>query len=223
MSGYQFSAFEIGQIKAHLYHSLGATEIARIIVKPDRKSHWSDTAVQKQIDKLTATPRWRGQRQPGSGAKRVGSNRVCAVVLAYAFVFCFHGPGFTNFSSSSAVQARARCAQRVLFPTSVSQALGETVQIRSRVGQAIQLGSSMAQGAPRKTTAKQDRQIVQLLIANRGVEKVTIAWLRKHLPWAKQRPERRKPSPAGAVQSAAAQDRLHCTALREQAFSVPQP
>ena len=67
MSGYQFSPFEIGQIKAHLHHGLGATQIARITLKPDGRSHWSDTAVQKQIDKLGANPRWKGVRQEGSG------------------------------------------------------------------------------------------------------------------------------------------------------------
>ena len=60
---YQMTAFEIGQVKAHMYHGLGATEISRILVKPDGKSHWSDTAVQNQIDKLEADPSWKGARQ----------------------------------------------------------------------------------------------------------------------------------------------------------------
>jgi len=70
MSEYQFTASEIGQVKAHLYHGLGATDIARIILKPDGRSHWSPTAVQNQIDKLNAAPRWRGERKEGSGAPR---------------------------------------------------------------------------------------------------------------------------------------------------------
>ena len=37
MSGYQLAAFEIGQIKAHVYHGLGAAQIARIFVKADGK------------------------------------------------------------------------------------------------------------------------------------------------------------------------------------------
>ena len=70
MSGYQFTAFKIGQIKAHLYHGLGTTAISRILTKPDGRSHWSDTSVQNQIDKLAESPRWRGTRQEGSGAPR---------------------------------------------------------------------------------------------------------------------------------------------------------
>ena len=39
MSGYQFSPFEIGQIKAHMHHGLGAAQMARILVKADGKTH----------------------------------------------------------------------------------------------------------------------------------------------------------------------------------------
>ena len=42
MSGYQFSPFEIGQIKAHMYHGFGAAQMARILVKADGKTQWSD-------------------------------------------------------------------------------------------------------------------------------------------------------------------------------------
>lgn len=72
-SGYQLSAFEIGQIKAHLYHGLGATAIAGILVKPGTggKGRWSPTAIQKAIDKLETDRLWRGQRAAGSGAPRL--------------------------------------------------------------------------------------------------------------------------------------------------------
>lgn len=63
---YQFSPFEIGQIKAHVYHGLGAAQIARIVVKADGKTHWSDNAVQAQIEKLRKRPKWRGARREGS-------------------------------------------------------------------------------------------------------------------------------------------------------------
>lgn len=66
MSGYQFSPFEIGQIKAHVYHGLSATKIAGILAKPDGKSRWTVKAVQNQIDKLKEQPAWRGERQEGS-------------------------------------------------------------------------------------------------------------------------------------------------------------
>ena len=106
MSGYQFTPFEIGQVKAHVHHGLGAAEIARILVKADGKTHWSDNAVQKQIEKLEEQPKWRGERQEGSMR-------------------------------------------------------------------------------PRKTTAKQDKQMVSLLLKRRGEQKVTVAVLRKKLRWAK--------------------------------------
>ena len=106
MSGYQFSPFEIGQIKAHMYHGLCAAEIARILVKADGKTKWSDKAVQNQIDKLQEKPKWRGERVEGSMR-------------------------------------------------------------------------------PRKTSSKQDAQIVTLLLKLRCKMKVTVAVLRKFLPWAR--------------------------------------
>ena len=106
MSGYQFSPFEIGQIKAHMYHGLGAAQMARILVKADGKTQWSAKAVQNQIDKLEEKPTWRGERMEGSMR-------------------------------------------------------------------------------PRKTTAKQDAQIVRLLFKLRGEQKVTVAVLRKSLTWAR--------------------------------------
>jgi len=38
----RFTPFEVGQVKAHLHHGLGPTEIARIITKADGKSHFTD-------------------------------------------------------------------------------------------------------------------------------------------------------------------------------------
>ena len=70
MSAYQFSPFEIGQIKAHVHHGLTAAAIARILVKRDGKSHWSDKAVQVQVAKLRRNPKWRGERQEGSRRPR---------------------------------------------------------------------------------------------------------------------------------------------------------
>ena len=106
MPGYQLSPFEIGQIKVHMHHGLGAAQIARILVKADGKTHWSDKAVQNQIDKLNEQPTWRGDRAEGSMR-------------------------------------------------------------------------------PRKTSAKQDAQIAKLLFKLRGKQKVTVAVLRKLLPWAR--------------------------------------
>ena len=57
MSGYQMSAFEIGQIKAHLYHEVRPAEIQRILTKPDSKQRVFDTraitALRKKLEFLT--------------------------------------------------------------------------------------------------------------------------------------------------------------------------
>ena len=78
MSGYQFSPFEIGQIKAHAYHGLGAAAIARLLVKADGKNHWSDKAVQNALDKLESHPKWRGERRKGSMRPRKTSIVITA-------------------------------------------------------------------------------------------------------------------------------------------------
>ena len=106
MSSYQFTAFEVGQIKAHMYHELGATAISKILKKPDGKTFWSDTAIQGVIDKLENEPKWRGDRKEGSGA-------------------------------------------------------------------------------PRKTTEKQDAELVKVVEDNRGKVKVTVAWLRTKFSWTR--------------------------------------
>ena len=62
--------FELGQIKAHLYHGLSGAEIARILKKPDGKSEWKKQAIYNAIDKLAENPSWRGEREEGSGAPR---------------------------------------------------------------------------------------------------------------------------------------------------------
>ena len=106
-SEYQFSPFEVGQVKAHMYHGLGAAAIARIVLKGDGKTHFSETAVQKQIDKLTDSASWRGGRKAGSSR-------------------------------------------------------------------------------PRKTTPKQDNEVVKAVLKNRGKIKVTVSWLKKMFPWARK-------------------------------------
>ena len=105
--GYHFSPFAVGQIKAHMHHGWGATQIARVVTKPDGKSHWSHTAVQIQMDALANDPTYTGIRQPGSGPKR-------------------------------------------------------------------------------KTTKKQDRQVLSCVIRNRGRKKVTVNWLKTQFTWARR-------------------------------------
>ena len=81
-SGISFSPFEVGQIKAHMHHELGATQIAGIVTKPDGISHWSHTAVQDQMDALTNDPTYTGARQPGSGAKRKTTKKQDRQILS---------------------------------------------------------------------------------------------------------------------------------------------
>ena len=66
----RFTPFEVGQVKAHLHHNLGPSEISRIVLKQDGKSHFSVQAVCDAINKLQADPKWRGEREEGSGASR---------------------------------------------------------------------------------------------------------------------------------------------------------
>ena len=62
-----FTPFEDGQVKAHLYHGLGPSQIAGIITKSDGKTRFSHTAVASIIEKLENDRKWRGERPEGSG------------------------------------------------------------------------------------------------------------------------------------------------------------
>ena len=70
MSEYQMSPFEVGHVKAHLHHGLKAAAIARILLKSDGVSRWSDQAVRDVARKLEADPSWTGERAAGSGPPR---------------------------------------------------------------------------------------------------------------------------------------------------------
>ena len=67
---YQLTAFEVGQVKAHMEHGLGAAAISQIILKADGRNTFSDTAIRNCMRKLRENPRWRGEREEGSGAPR---------------------------------------------------------------------------------------------------------------------------------------------------------
>ena len=83
-SKYQFSEFEVGQVKAHVYHGLSALDISRILIKPGPgKKKWSETAVKKIIDHLEADPKWRGERAAGSGAPRKTTKRQDAAIVRH--------------------------------------------------------------------------------------------------------------------------------------------
>ena len=66
----QLSPFEVGQVKAHMHHELGPSQISRLIIKADGESTFSHTAISDCIAKLKAGPGWRGERAEGSGRPR---------------------------------------------------------------------------------------------------------------------------------------------------------
>ena len=63
----QLAPFDIGQVKAHMHHGLGAVKISQILLKADGKSKWTDTAVQDCMNKFLADKSCRGERPEGSG------------------------------------------------------------------------------------------------------------------------------------------------------------
>ena len=91
MSGaYQFTPFEVGQVKAHLHHEMNPADIARIVLKPDGKTHYSVTTIHNIIDKLNNDPMWRGERQAGTGAPRQTTAKQDALIAKEVFpeLFC---------------------------------------------------------------------------------------------------------------------------------------
>ena len=70
LSELHMTPFEIGQVKAHMEHDLGATEIARRVFKADGKNTWTRGAVQTVMEKIRTQKKWRGERKEGSGAQR---------------------------------------------------------------------------------------------------------------------------------------------------------
>ena len=107
MPVYHIGPFELGQIKAHMEHGLGCTEISRRVSKGfDAKGKpifYSEKAISTAMGNIRENPGWKGARAKGSGA-------------------------------------------------------------------------------PRKTTKKQDRDIVRWLETRRGKEKVTVSRLKKRFP-----------------------------------------
>ena len=66
----QLTPFEVGQVKAHMAHGLGCTRISEMVLKPDGKSTFGETAIVNCMNKLKADPKWRGEHEDGSGAPR---------------------------------------------------------------------------------------------------------------------------------------------------------
>ena len=66
----RLTPFEIGQIKAHLYHELGPTAISKLVQKTDGECV-SKQAVVDVAARLEKDPCWRGERSEGSGRPRI--------------------------------------------------------------------------------------------------------------------------------------------------------
>ena len=80
----RLTPFEIGQIKAHLYHDLGPSEIAEIVVKADGQPV-SVQGVCDAISKLEADAGWRGERASGSGRPRKTTPALDRKIVAEVF------------------------------------------------------------------------------------------------------------------------------------------
>ena len=80
-SKYQLGPFEVGQVKAHMEHGLGCTEIASRVFKADGKTLFGETAIVNCMNKLRDNKKWRGERQEGSGAPRKTSAKQDKTVI----------------------------------------------------------------------------------------------------------------------------------------------
>ncbi|CAK0803632.1 unnamed protein product, partial [Prorocentrum cordatum] len=84
MASYQLSPIEVGQVKAHMEHGLGCTSIAQRLKKADGKTSFSETAISNSMKKLQENPKWRGERDAGSGAPRKTTEKLDRDVVKWA-------------------------------------------------------------------------------------------------------------------------------------------
>ena len=67
---YHLGRFEVGQVKAHLWHELNTNQIHQIITKDDGKTPFSYQAVRDCVKLLEKNKKYQGDRKVGSGAPR---------------------------------------------------------------------------------------------------------------------------------------------------------
>jgi hypothetical protein len=77
----RLTPFEVGQIKAHAHHGLTPVQIVPLIKKSD-KSNPSVQAVVNALAKLKLNPKWKGERENGSGRLRSTSAKVDQKVVS---------------------------------------------------------------------------------------------------------------------------------------------
>ena len=80
---YHIGPFELGQIKAHMSHGLGCTQISRRVQKPDGKSFYDESAIGKAMKKLRENKRWRGERKEGSMRPRKTTKKQDTQIVKY--------------------------------------------------------------------------------------------------------------------------------------------
>ena len=83
MTTYQFTPFEVGQVKAHVEHGLSAAEVAKRVFKADGKSKFGEVAIHNCMTKLRENPGWRGERAKGSGRPRKTSAQQDKVMVRW--------------------------------------------------------------------------------------------------------------------------------------------
>ena len=76
-SKYQLGPFEVGQVKAHMEHGLGCTEIASRVFKADGKTLFGETAIVNCMNKLRDNKQWMGRetRRLWGASQNVGEAR----------------------------------------------------------------------------------------------------------------------------------------------------
>ena len=78
----QLDPFVVGQIKAHVYHGLGRTDIAAIVKKPDN-SHPNVQAIADAMKKMEQDESWCSQRASGSGAPRKTTPKIDKMITKH--------------------------------------------------------------------------------------------------------------------------------------------
>ena len=83
----QLGPFQIGQVKAHMYHGLGAPAIRKLVLKsgtgPAKNRMYSISAIGKAIARLHENPGWEGERREGSGAPRKTTEQLDEAIFKF--------------------------------------------------------------------------------------------------------------------------------------------
>ena len=85
----QLTAFELGQVYAHMHHDLGAPSIAEIVKKVKKGANGKDTfsvnCIWEAMKKLKKNKKYRGERDPGSGRPRITTKKFDRQIVNEVF------------------------------------------------------------------------------------------------------------------------------------------